>query len=169
LIHDLSFFRIDVSQRGDANQKLRRTWPSAAHSAMHRMVALLRSGAMDLPEQFTNRVRLRLCVFAGVVQEDSHTKGNFDTIRYTCCGGIGELGPRGGQPCSNVPITLCFQKATPHTTLEPCVCGCVSATDECANAELGMDHTIKATPGCQKGKHLNNEEFHVWLKSEGHR
>jgi len=57
------------------------------------------------------------------IQEDSHTKGNFDTIRYTCCGGT----------------------------------------------ELGMDHTIKATPGCKKGKHLNNEEFHAWLKSEGHR
>lgn len=32
VIRDFSFFRIDVSQRGDANQKLRRTWPSAAHS-----------------------------------------------------------------------------------------------------------------------------------------
>mmetsp|Transcript_17302 Transcript_17302/g.39927 ORF Transcript_17302/g.39927 Transcript_17302/m.39927 type:complete len:228 (+) Transcript_17302:178-861(+) len=39
----------------------------------------------------------------------------------------------------------------------------------CKGVEVGMQHTVAESGGCQKGKHLNNDEFHVWLKENGHR
>eukprot|EP00283_Hemiselmis_rufescens_P007719 CAMPEP_0173427956 /NCGR_PEP_ID=MMETSP1357-20121228/7032_1 /TAXON_ID=77926 /ORGANISM="Hemiselmis rufescens, Strain PCC563" /LENGTH=220 /DNA_ID=CAMNT_0014391895 /DNA_START=194 /DNA_END=853 /DNA_ORIENTATION=- len=32
----------------------------------------------------------------------------------------------------------------------------------CEGVEIGMQHTISETGGCQHGKHLTTEEFHVW-------
>lgn len=65
-------------------------------------------------------------------------------------------------PSLDRPLSFSFPKCTPLMASD-------TSTPPSPAAEIGMAHTLKATPGCQKGKHLNTEEFHVWLKANGHR